>query len=306
MPEPTTFEQFANREQVLALIERAFAEDLGLHRRDVTGEAMIEADDTGETVFTARDDGVLCGLAILPDITTALDPALGIEPLAADGAGVSSGTPIARMAGPMRSILAVERTALNFLTHLSGIATLTAAFVARVEGTKARICDTRKTIPGLRGLARYAVTCGGGLPHRIGLYDAVLIKDNHIAHLDLDALKHKLSTIVPQIRRDETQLSFIEIEVDTLEQLDIVFSLPEEAWPDIVLLDNMSPAQLGQAVDRRESTAPQVQLEASGGVTLETVRGIAETGVDRIAVGALTHSAPALDIGLDARRESAP
>jgi nicotinate-nucleotide pyrophosphorylase (carboxylating) len=293
-------EEFTSRDETRWLIERAFAEDLGPDQRDVTGELMTEADRQGATVFTSRADGVLSGAAVLPDIAAARDGSLQIELLLADGSKLHRGSQIARMTGPMRSILAVERTALNFLTHLSGIASLTAIFAQQAQGTRAAICDTRKTIPGLRGLAKYAVVCGGGTSHRMGLYDAVLIKDNHIAHLSIDQLRDQLMALVPRVRRDEPQLAFIEIEVDTPEQCKAILALPPEAQPDIILLDNMSCNTMGQIVTRRDATAPEIQLEASGGVTLETVKAIARTGVDRISIGALTHSAPALDVGLDA------
>ena len=206
-----------------------------------------------------------------------------------------TGDVVGTLSGSLRGILAVERVLLNLLTHLSGIATLTAAYVAQVAGTSADIYDTRKTIPGLRDLAKYAVACGGGCNHRMGLHDAVLVKDNHIAHIAPAELPGALARMVVAARAAKPRPTFVEIEVDTLDQLRAV--LP--TGPDIVLLDNMAPDQLRDAVALRNAAAPGVLLEASGGVTLETVGAIARTGVDRIAVGALTHSAPALDLGLD-------
>ena len=184
---------------------------------------------------------------------------------------------------------------MNFVTHLSGIATLTSQYVQAVKGTNAVICDTRKTIAQMRSLAKYAVACGGGVNHRMGLFDAVLIKDNHIAGIAPDDLTHALISAIIKARAAQPPPAFIEVEVDTLEQLRRVLLCAA----DMILLDNMSPPQLREAVAMRDADAPQVQLEASGGVTLDNVRAIAESGVDRIAVGQITHSAPALDMGLD-------
>ena len=201
----------------------------------------------------------------------------------------------------MRSLLAMERTALNFLQRLSGIATMTAQFVTRVAGTKAVILDTRKTTPGWRALEKYAVRCGGGTNHRAGLYDAVLIKDNHLAWLAEGG--DPIGQAVKLAREGAPKgTKFIEVEVDTLEQFDRAL----EVGPDIILIDNLGPEKLAEAVRRRDERAPGILLEASGGVTLATVRALAETGVDRISVGALTHSAPALDIGLDFDRVIEP
>jgi nicotinate-nucleotide pyrophosphorylase (carboxylating) len=213
-----------------------------------------------------------------------------------DGSSLDVGTVVAELTGPVRSLLAIERVALNFLTHLCGIATLTARYVAAVAGTDATICDTRKTLPGLRALGKYAVACGGGVNHRLGLHDAMLIKDNHLAHLPADQWQAVLSDAIERARADRPGLAFVEIEVDRIDQLRPALACN----PDFVLLDNMSVPQLRQAVSIRDAEAPGVQLEASGGVTLETVRPIAEAGVDRISVGALTHSAPALDLAVDA------
>jgi nicotinate-nucleotide pyrophosphorylase (carboxylating) len=210
-----------------------------------------------------------------------------------DGQRGEKGTELARVSGGVRTLLAAERTALNFLQHLSGIATLTRRYVDAVAGLPVQILDTRKTTPGWRLLAKYAVRCGGGHNHRMGLHDGVLIKDNHLAPFGsgpdaitkaVQAARAKVGHTVP-----------LEIEVDTLEQLDAALAVR----PDIVLLDNMTLDQMREAVRRRNAVAPEVKLEASGGVNLESIRGIAETGVDSISVGALTHSAPALDIALD-------
>jgi nicotinate-nucleotide pyrophosphorylase (carboxylating) len=213
---------------------------------------------------------------------------------------LSQGQPIATVIGPQRSILAAERVMLNFMTHLSGIATLTARFVAAIAGTRARILDTRKTIPGLRTLAKYAVRCGGGLSHRMGLHDAVLIKDNHLAGIPIAALKARLDEAITAARRLMPPPLFVAVEVDTLDQLQIVL----RCAVDFVLLDNMPAEMMRHAAAIRDRVAPDVLLEASGQVNLQTVRAIAESGVDRISIGALTHSAPALDIGLDMQETS--
>lgn len=279
---------FITTERLDRLIATTIEEDLGPDRRDLTSELTIPADAAGTARFNARTLGVACGLALLPPLARAFDERLTIEVHAADGHTVTPRQTLATVTGPLRAILALERTALNFLCHLSGIATLTAEYVVALDGLRAKVYDTRKTIPGLRGLAKYAVACGGGMNHRIGLYDAVLVKDNHLAHTGMERLGKVLGDAKPQA-------SFVEVECDTIAQVERALALPV----DLVLLDNMTPEVLREAVKLRDRVAPRVELEASGGVTLETVRAIAETGVDRVAVGALTHSAPALDIGLD-------
>ncbi len=212
---------------------------------------------------------------------------------------------VARLAGPMRSLLAMERMALNFLQRLSGIATLTARYVSATAGTRSAIYDTRKTTPGWRALEKYAVRCGGGFNHRFGLYDAVLIKDNHLAWLESAAGPGATDPIIAAIataRANAPSGTTIEVEVDTLEQFDVAL----RCGPDIILVDNLGPERVAEAVRRRDAVAPGVRLEASGGVTLETVGALAATGVDRISVGALTHSAPALDLALDLEIEPQP
>jgi nicotinate-nucleotide pyrophosphorylase (carboxylating) len=271
---------------IAPVIEAALREDLG-RAGDITSAACIEADARLAVVFAARRPGVLAGLECARLALHALDPAVLFEPLARDGDHLKAGTPLARAEGNARAILSAERVALNLLGRLSGIATLTAAYVQAVEGTGARITDTRKTTPGLRVLEKYAVRCGGGINHRFGLDDAILIKDNHVA---------ACGGVGPALARAKAaagHLTMVEVEVDRLEQLDE--ALPYD--PDVVLLDNFSLSDLREAVRRAKG---RTRLEASGGVSLDTVRAIAETGVDVISVGALTHSAPVLDIGLDA------
>jgi len=290
---------YTTRDHVRTAIALAVEEDLGPLRRDITSQTLVPESARTTAVMRSRQPGHLSGLALLPEIVAAYDPAIALRVPMQDGQPIAPGEIAAEFAGPLRSILAMERIALNFTTHLSGIATLTAQYVALTQGTEARICDTRKTLPGLRAFQKYAVACGGGTNHRIGLYDAMLVKDNHIAHLSLQELPGALATAIASARRASPAISFVEVEVDTLEQLALVLALPVDARPDMVLLDNMSPALLKQAVLMRNAQATNVLLEASGGVNLRTVAAIAQTGVDRISIGALTHSAPSLDLGLD-------
>ena len=287
---------FIDRAELDALIERARREDLGPSELDVTSAALIPADRQGRADLIPRDAGVLCGVALLERIAAAYDPNVSVTLLGHDGDTLRPGRPVARLAGPMRAILAMERVALNLTTHLSGIATFTARYVAQTDHTDAHIYDTRKTLPGLRGLAKYAVACGGGKTHRMGLYDAMLVKDNHLAGVPTDEIPGVLRTAIQQAHGLNPELKFVEVEVDTLEQLDRVLSV---SGVEVVLLDNMTPEELAEAVKRRDRDAPWVKLEASGGVSLRTVADIAASGVDRISVGALTHSAPSVDIGLD-------
>jgi nicotinate-nucleotide pyrophosphorylase (carboxylating) len=260
---------------------------------DLTSVAVIPAGVQGQGVFVARAAGVVAGLPAAALALAVVDCRLQFEPLVKDGTVLRHGDRLARVAGPMRGILAAERIALNFLQHLSGIASLTHRYVDAVADLPVQILDTRKTTPGWRLLEKYAVRQGGGHNHRCGLYDGILIKDNHLEALGLGA-----EGIVQAVRaaRDKVGESLpIEIEVDTLEQLDCALA----CGPDIILLDNMTPELLREAVRRRNAAARPVLLEAAGGVTVATIRSIAATGVDRISVGALTHSAPALDIALD-------
>ncbi len=277
-----------------ALIDQARAEDLGAGG-DVTSRWCIDEAHTAEAVMRSRQPGRLAGMKLVGLIASRYDPALSVRLERHDGDAVAEGDPVAAFAGPMRSLLAAERVMLNMVCHLSGIATLTARYVDAVAGTRAEILDTRKTIPGYRGLAKYAVRCGGGRCHRLGLYDAVLIKDNHLAHVAGGDLATKLEAVIEAARRRDPAPRFVEVEVDRLEQFKEVLRCDV----DIVLLDNLPPAALGEAVTLRDAAGHRALLEASGGVNLQTVRAMAEAGVDRIAIGAVTHSAPALDLGLD-------
>ncbi|MCZ8096403.1 MAG: carboxylating nicotinate-nucleotide diphosphorylase [Burkholderiales bacterium] len=266
-------------------VRRALDEDLG-RAGDITTLATIPAGATAEAVIATRKPGVVAGLPVAATAFRILDPVVRFEAAVADGAALAPGDVVARISGPARSVLSAERVALNFLGRMSGIATLTASYVAKVAHTRARIVCTRKTTPNLRAFEKYAVRCGGGANHRYGLDDAVLIKDNHIA---------VAGGIAPALRAAKGAVGHlvkIEIEVDTLDQLDEVIA----EGADVVLLDNMGPDLLREAVRR---VAGRMATEASGGVNLDTVKAIAEAGVDMISVGALTHSAPVLDFGLD-------
>lgn len=271
---------------IAPVVQAALAEDLG-RAGDLTAQACIDPDARLSAVFATRQAGVVAGLACARLAIHALDAGAAFEILTGDGEQVAAGTRLARVEANARALLSAERTALNLLGRLSGVATLTRAYADAVAGTKARIVDTRKTTPGLRALEKYAVRCGGGVNHRFGLDDAILIKDNHIAACG------GVAEAIRRARASAGHLTRVEVEVDSLAQLDEALA---EA-PDVVMLDNFSLADLAEAVRR---AAGRVTLEASGGVTLETVSAIAATGVDVISVGALTHSAKVLDIGLDA------
>ncbi len=259
----------------------ALSEDVGTG--DLTTQQVVPADATCTAQILVKEPGVVCGLHVAAGVFHELDPDLRFEALAADGDSVGCRTAVARLTGRAAPVLTGERTALNFLGRLSGIATLTRRFADAIEGTGAEILDTRKTTPGLRALEKHAVECGGGRNHRFGLYDAILIKDNHLAvagSISL-ALERAKDAGVP-----------VQVEVDTLDQLCEAL----DAGADSILLDNMPPDTLREAV---AITAGRAKLEASGGVTLDTIRAIAETGVDFISIGALTHSARSLDVSLE-------
>jgi nicotinate-nucleotide pyrophosphorylase (carboxylating) len=271
------------------LVRLALEEDLG-PSGDVTSAAIFGPHDMAKGFLVAREPMVVAGLEVVARVYAALDPRVHFRPLCADGDHRPAKERLAEVAGPARALWAGERTALNFLQRLSGIATLTGAFAKAIEGTGCRLLDTRKTSPGQRLLDKAAVLAGGGHNHRMGLFDGILIKDNHIAAAG------GLSEAVTRARAGAHALLRIEVEVDSLAQLEEALALPV----DVVLLDNMSLEDLRRAVERRNSLKPGVLLEASGGVRLENVRAIAETGVDFISSGALTHGARAVDIGLDA------
>jgi nicotinate-nucleotide pyrophosphorylase (carboxylating) len=274
------------------LIALGLAEDLG-EVGDLTSRLLFGSAVTGTARFVARSAGVVAGLPAVVAVFRAVEPELQCQFTIEDGASVAAGTVLGSIGGRLVGVLAGERTALNFLQHLSGVATLTRRFVDAVVGLPCAVLDTRKTLPGWRRLEKYAVRCGGGQNHRMGLFDAVLIKDNHLAALGehVDPVGHAVRTARSGTERSLT----IEVEVANLQQLERAL----QAEPDRILLDNMDLPMLREAVRLRDRHQPRIPLEASGGVNLATVRPIAETGVDFISVGALTHSAPALDIALD-------
>jgi nicotinate-nucleotide pyrophosphorylase (carboxylating) len=272
-------------EMYAGIVAMAMREDLGA-AGDITTEATIASDTSATAEFRTRQPGAIAGLDVARYVFDVIDPELEFETRVSDGDRVEAGRVLAVVEGKARSILSAERTALNLLGRMSGVASQTALLVDAVEGTGARISDTRKTMPGLRALDKYAVRMGGGVNHRFGLYDAVLIKDNHIAAVG------SITTAVESVRARFGHTVTVEVEVETLSQLEELL----ETDTDTVLLDNMAPMELAEAV---EMVSGRMATEASGGVTLETVREIADAGVDVISVGWITHSAPQLDIGLD-------
>ncbi len=278
MPEP-------DRLVLEPLVRAALLEDIG-HGYDLTTDATIPPELTARARIVARRPGIVAGLGVAMLAFRLLDESVRIDVAIADGEPVRAGDCVAEIRGRARAILTGERTALNFLCRLSGIATATRAFVDMVSGTRARVADTRKTTPGMRALEKYAVRCGGGVNHRFGLDDAVLVKDNHLA------LTGSVSEAVAAVRARIGHAVKVEVEVDTLEQLREALEEPIDA----VLLDNMTPERLAQAV---QLVNGRVLTEASGGVTPESIRAIADSGVDLISVGWLTHSAPALDLSLE-------
>ena len=267
-------------------VHRALDEDLG-RAGDVTSMATIPETIPARAIMVARQAGVISGLPLAVATFRKLSPDIGIDAHVRDGAAVAKGTHVLTISGPARAVLTGERTALNFVGRLSGVATLTADYVRRTTGTNLRICCTRKTTPGLRALEKYAVRCGGGFNHRFGLDDAILIKDNHIA------VAGGVKAVLERARAHTGHLVKVEIEVDTLDQLREVL---DTGLADVVLLDNMDIATLTEAVKLAQG---RVVLEASGGVTLDSIAGIAATGVDYVSSGALTHSAPNFDVALD-------
>ena len=274
--------------EIRTAVKSALAEDIG--RGDVTTLATVPKTLAFRAVLRAREPLVVAGLEFAKAAFLQLSSSVRVEYLVHDGTHVGRGDRLLRLTGPARAILTAERVALNYVQHLSGIATLTAQFVAALKGTRAQILDTRKTTPGWRRFEKYAVACGGGKNHRFGLFDLVLIKDNHLAALQAEK-PNAVAAAIQRARKRYPRLK-VEVEADTLEQA----AQAVEAGADILLLDNMTPAQLRQAVKIAKGRA---QTEASGGVRLDTVRAIADSGVDFISVGALTHSARAVDIGLD-------
>ena len=285
------------------LLAIALEEDLG-EAGDCTTQSLVPATSQGMARVVARQQGIVCGMSAAEMAFVELDSELAFTTAASDGDRVAQRTELMSVAGAAGSLLTAERTVLNVIGRLSGIATLTRRYVDAVAGTGARIYDTRKTTPGWRRLEKYAVGCGGGHNHRTGLYDAVLIKDNHLAFCrdeaaaavgPAEAVRRVRAWLDEREAKSGRDRSIVEIEVDTLEQLAEVVT----AEPDVVLLDNMTTDELRRAVTMRDDSAAVVQLEASGGINLDTVAAVAATGVDRISVGALTHGAVSLDVAMD-------
>jgi nicotinate-nucleotide pyrophosphorylase (carboxylating) len=285
------------------ILDLGVQEDFGT-LGDWTTAALVPEHVPGQAAVVVRRPGVIAGLPAVAATLHAVSPVLEWIPAWSDGQATRAGQSLGLIRGPAAEILKAERLVLNLLGRLSGIATLTRRYVEAVAGTRAKIYDTRKTTPGWRRLEKYAVRCGGGHNHRTGLYEAVLIKDNHLAvgassgssrYTPAESVERARQYLRGHLPAKEAAAMIVEVEVDTLEQLAQV--LP--AAPDIVLLDNMTPSLTRQAVAQRDAAFPNVELESSGGVNLDTLRALAETGVDRISVGALTHSAASLDIGLD-------
>jgi nicotinate-nucleotide pyrophosphorylase (carboxylating) len=296
LPLPRVFEVLTADGSLDRLLESARREDVA-DIGDVTTASMIEGGWEVRASAVARRAGIVSGLEAVPRILEVFDCGAALELLGADGEPCRDGDVLFRLRGELGPILTAERTILNFVGRLSGVATLTRQYVDAVTGTKAAICDTRKTTPGLRFAEKYAVRCGGGTMHRLGLHDAILFKDNHLAQLGPTELAPAVRRAVLATRAKH-DLRFVEVEVDDLEQLRALLQC-EPGLIDYVLLDNMPVGRLREAVAMRDEQAPALQLEASGGIGLENVRAVAETGVDRISIGALTHHAPWLDVSLE-------
>ncbi len=283
------------------LADLAYAEDMA-ERGDITSALMLPENGPAEDQLVARQPGILAGRLIAGQVLSAYGDEVQLDWIAGvdDGQSFTAGTVLAAVSGPVNSVLSVERVLLNFLQRLCGVATATHKYVEAVAGTCAKICDTRKTLPGWRLLDKYAVHCGGGCNHRMGLFDAILIKDNHLSGVPSQRLASAVFAMLNRAAALQPPPEFVEIEADTLEQAEQLFSV---VGVDYVLLDNFSLEDLRRAVELRDSLGlkGKVALEASGGITLDTVRPVAETGVERISVGAITHSVPALDLSLDAK-----
>lgn len=303
LPLPAFYESLTHSGLVNRLLGLARDEDFGIASTpgDISSLTSIAADAVAVAEISSRSGGVIAGLATVPDVLKVFAPATKFESYVRDGDRVSAQTALGLLSGPTRELLGVERTLLNLVGRLSGIATLTGKYVAAAgKGTKSGVYDTRKTTPGLRVLEKYAVRCGGGKCHRMGLFDAMLLKDNHLAGVELAKLGAWVEDAAAKARKLNPALQFVMVEVDSLEQLAQIVKL-KAGVVDIVLLDNMNSAKLGEAVAMRNNASPTLELEASGGVNLETIASIAASGVDRISVGALTHQAVSLDVGLDFR-----
>lgn len=315
LPLPALFDELARTGLIRRLLELARDEDLGTppgarpdeaaiassqgRIGDITTQSWSPSHARIRAHVVAREPGVIAGFAAVPMLLELLAPTTIFEAALADGQRAAPRRTIATAAGPAHEVLALERTMLNLLSRLSGVATLTARYVEAIgPGVRARLYDTRKTTPGLRMLEKYAVRCGGGFCHRLGLYDAVLVKDNHLAGVPIGQLASRAADAARRARADRP-LRFVEVEATRLEQVEALLTV-EPGLIDLILLDNMTVDQVRRAVALRDRINPRIELEASGGVRLDTIREIAQTGVERISCGAITHSAPALDLALDA------
>jgi len=279
----------------LPLIKLAHDEDLG--NGDITSQAMTAGNQLHKAQIIFRQEATVCGLVLLEDILKCYDVKLTAKIYLSDGDKAANGQTIAEITGPLSTLLACERVILNFLQRLSGIATTTVQYVKAAGNPDVKICDTRKTTPGWRELEKYAVRCGGGYNHRQGLYDAALIKDNHLAALKANILNDGLKDMITKLRNNKPKPDFIEVEVDSLEQLRTILSVD---GIDIILLDNMTAGQMAEAVQiRQKSSRTNILLEASGNITMNNIAEVAATGVDRISIGALTHSANNIDIAME-------
>ncbi|MBL8746896.1 MAG: carboxylating nicotinate-nucleotide diphosphorylase [Phycisphaerae bacterium] len=299
---PVLFRELCAGGLVRRLLEIARDEDLGVgaFSGDITSRSWSPGCDRTSARLVAREGGVVSGLAAMPMLLELFAPGTRVEASVHDGAAIRRGEVLASLDGPTVEVLALERTMLNLVGRLSGVATMARRFVDAIgPGVRARLFDTRKTTPGLRVLEKYAVRCGGGLCHRLGLYDAMLVKDNHVSLVPTDRLAERAAEAARR-GRAERPLRFVEIEADRLEQVEAILSV-EPGLIDVILLDNMGLESLREAVALRDRKHPGMLLEASGGIRVENVRAVAESGVDRISVGALTHSAVSLDVGLDAK-----
>lgn len=285
---------------VRRLLELARDEDLGDKGMDITALASESGDDTGRAQMILRESATVSGLRTIPELIEVFGGGISAEFHAEDGETCTKGVALATLTGPLSTIVTMERTMLNLVGRLSGVATLTARFV-EAAGPGVEVLDTRKTTPGLRVLEKYAVRCGGGHSHRLGLHDAAMFKDNHLAAIALDDLVDWLTNAA--MRAKSHGARFVEVEVDTLEQFREILKI-STGDVDMVLLDNMSNDDIEKAVVMRNQAESHIKLEASGGVRLETIRAIADTGVDRISAGALTHQATSIDVGLDMVRDA--
>lgn len=296
LPLESLFAALVDLERFDTLVSLALEEDLGAIG-DVTTNTLVPPDAMARAAIVARADGVVAGLPVVDHILAARAPSLTWSLVARDGDSCRRGDTLLSIEGPLIALLPLERTLLNFLGRLCGIASLTRRYVDAARGSSARVCCTRKTTPGWRELEKYAVRCGGGWLHRIALYDAMLVKDNHLGAFDAESFGDAVAEAARTARKRHS-LRFVEVEVDTLAQFDVIAAL-DPGTVDIILLDNFSLDDLREAVRRRSATGGRFELEASGGVRLDTIAAIAACGVDRISCGALTHSAISLDVALD-------